>query len=455
MSFTELKQYLETLEGKKGQMTYIDEPSCSVVIKNNNLKPFRIDFTSFRKSIEDILENVEEFKKHTKYNEANWRKLIETLFSDPEAKALGGTQTRPYFSALASILSKFSKQKFDPDIVDFDSEVLKSAISFLKEIENEYSRFPKSAKNNSKFKGRNIIYYGAPGTGKSYDLRNLQNIFRTVFHAEYQNSDFIGSYRPYIENGQITYSFNPGPFIDAYIEAISNSDQEINLIIEEINRGNCASIFGEVFQLLDRDKNGSSEYEIKPERSCAEYISQKLNEKSIQVNANDVRIKIPSNLSIHATMNSSDQGVTTVDSAFKRRWEFEYKTIIFNENEHPYLDEKNIEYLNDFYSYKQVAESINDILLSEGIEEDRLIGQFFLNQHELLDVNIKRTITGKLFLYLWDDVLRHGSRQIIFNVEDFKSLREVMTGFLNGKNVFSELLSSKLLELHAVLRENE
>lgn len=287
--------------------------------------------------------------------------------------------------------------------------------------------------------GRNIIVYGAPGTGKSFSLNEKPNPFRTVFHSDYQNSDFVGSYKPYKAENGITYKFVPGPFIDAFVHAYLNPNQKVSLIIEEINRGNCAAIFGEIFQLLDRKENGESEYQIDPEASLRDYLTLEKGLPEL------IKLHLPSNLSLFATMNSADQGVSVVDSAFKRRWEFEYLQIDLDDVKHPHLSNPVIRYNGKELSFKIIAKSINEVLSRNGFDEDRLLGQFFLNKVELRDTEkAMNSISRKVFLYLWDDVLRHNERSLIFNVSEYENFSKIVLAFNNGKEIFSKSIEEAI-----------
>lgn len=183
---------------------------------------------------------------------------------------------------------------------------------------------------NKKMIGYNKIYYGIPGCGKSYKVKKYleakkvsqENIFRTTFYLDYSNSDFVGQILPRVNGNKVNYVYNPGPFTKALTRALNTTDM-VYLVIEEINRGNAAAIFGDLFQLLDRKKEtdengieGESEYPI-----TNEFIESYLKEKVDGYSKNIVYI--PNNLTILATMNTSDQNVFPLDTAFKRRWDLE------------------------------------------------------------------------------------------------------------------------------------
>jgi len=263
--------------------------------------------------------------------------------------------------------------------------------------------------------GKNLIVYGAPGTGKS---RYLEDLFgrenRVVFHQEYTYFDFVGSYKPvplYKEgvdlktiSGEsfaygepvIDYQFVPGPFLTVFIKAWLNPGKMYTLLIEEINRANAASVFGEVFQLLDRTSDGSGEYSIIPSKELLNYLLSIEKMKPYITNG----LLMPSNMNIVATMNSADQGVTLLDAAFKRRWEFEYLKIAVSGAVHEkYL----LQYGGKRVYWGDLVTAINDKLKEMRVEEDRLVGPYFIRPDEVG----KSAATYKILLYLWDDVLRH------------------------------------------------
>lgn len=304
---------------------------------------------------------------------------------------------------------------------------------------------------------RQKIIYGAPGTGKSYelqrqvteDLKILEtNTKRVTFHPNYSYQQFIGTYKPTPiykdvasevklynstkreelsvgENKEpiIDYTFVPGPFLSLLIEAMKEENREIPymLIIEEINRASVASVFGDIFQLLDRDKDGTSEYEIEFNADVTNYlISRGIDEKSI---------RIPNNLFIWATMNSADQGVMPLDSAFKRRWSFEYLEL---DKKADVVSKLSVKFLDQEYSWNKFRNILNDKLISLSIPEDKLIGPFFLKESELKDNN---AIKNKLLIYLKDDVVRHNP-ETLFTKRTFSG---IIKEYDAGKNVFVDL----------------
>lgn len=273
--------------------------------------------------------------------------------------------------------------------------------------------------------GKNLIVYGAPGTGKS---RMLEDEFgrapltrRVVFHPEYSYFDFIGTYKPvpvydhddkelFTVDGRkmksgtpyIDYQFVPGPFTQVLVEAWLDPANMHTLLIEELNRSNAASVFGEVFQLLDRNSGGSSEYLFEPPQELREY----LNHVGIEPFIRD-GVGLPSNMNIVATMNSADQGVNIIDSAFKRRWNFKYLRIDIDNAVHK---DAEIRYAGQNITWGIFITAVNEKLKYLRVNEDRLIGPYFIKPSELHN----KSAIDKLLLYLWDDVLRHKRAQGAF-----------------------------------------
>lgn len=257
-----------------------------------------------------------------------------------------------------------------------------------------------------------LIVCGCPGSGKSTFLKKLlseqDHVTRITFYPDYDYSDLIGTYRPtpvyksenniqtitgeHFPKGvpYINYDFIPGPLIRCLIFAIKNPKTNIILIIEELNRTNCNAVFGDFFHLLDRDADGKSAYEL----SVSPELSDFLQQHSILS-----PLRLPKNLYIWGTMNSADQGVYPLDSAFRRRWHFVYKGY----NEPCVYDGDVIQYGGDSMTWGAFRKKINNFLIGLDIHEDKLIGPYFLSQLELSKPEI---VANKLFLYLWEDVLR-------------------------------------------------
>lgn len=337
-----------------------------------------------------------------------------------------------------------------------------------------------------------IIYYGAPGTGKSHKIKeqlegvSKENIFRTTFHPDSDYSTFVGAYKPTMEKdceclygkdelinkltelkeqgvtyspqkfgakywyslkqltladkkdillacgmsdnytvefdkgiavgeellkgtkkSRIVYNFIPQTFLNAYMQAYRKPDENVYLIIEEINRGNCAQIFGDLFQLLDRDEYGVSEYTIKADADLKAFLVDEMGKDNDAIK--DGELCLPSNLYIYATMNTSDQSLFPIDSAFKRRWDWEYEPIKY----------KNTDWFIDIqgetYSWVSFQKEINKRIFDATSSEDKMLGDYFVNPSD--GVITEKMLLNKILFYLWNDVCKDGEGDI-FKVSD-------------------------------------
>lgn len=289
-------------------------------------------------------------------------------------------------------------------------------------------------------KGYNKIIYGAPGAGKSASVSEIvgENYIRTVFHPETQYSDFIGCLKPHKDNGSgsITYSFRKGPFIQILVKALLDPNTNYFLVIEELNRANTAAVFGEVFQLLDRDKDGKSEYPILIQDE--DLYDALMSVTGLESNEfiSKRQLIIPSNLSIIATMNSSDQAVFPLDTAFKRRWIFKYLPIDFMNcasGEIP-IYHTNLPKVE----WKILAQAINTVLVQLKVQEDKLIGPWFIKDSDLTIDTVKDTLIGKICSYLWDDALKYKSHNDEIFKRDIHSYGQLHQIYSNGEAIFSE-----------------
>ena len=315
---------------------------------------------------------------------------------------------------------------------------------------------------------KNKIFFGVPGCGKSYHIeheilgknegsttyKNYVKVVRTTFYQDYSNTDFVGQILPKVskndnEKDIVEYIFNPGPFTLALIQAISHPNKKVALVVEEINRGNAPAIFGDIFQLLDRDENGISEYGI-VNVGMMDY----LNNYEFIIDGKRVRyrfdeIKIPGNLDIFATMNTSDQNVYTLDTAFTRRWE---KERIPNEFGGHDIEKMLVPGLQNC-TWGQFVKIINNHIKNnlEGLQvnEDKQVGAFFIKEHDLLkkdetarDEKIK-AFAYKVLEYLWDDVSKL-DHSIIFNPM-YKTFEDLVKGFVkNGVAIFADKIKVEL-----------
>lgn len=296
------------------------------------------------------------------------------------------------------------------------------------------------------------IYYGAPGTGKSNEIKLLTGegkdgvkfskdfTFRTTFHPDSDYSSFVGAYKPIWEKdadngqGKIIYDFRPQTFLKAYLKAWLNPTENVALVIEEINRGNCAQIFGDIFQLLDREDNGLSKYPIEADidmqgfiknvfggkveefgkktiseedkAAIDEYYSKHYDNAFEKIKNGEI-LTLPKNLSILATMNTSDQSLFPMDSAFKRRWEWIYQPIVEGKDEQGrplkwYIqvdDEKGV----DWWEF---LEAINLEIADLTSAEDKKLGYFFCTPDGDDKIISAKRFVGKVIFYLWNDVFK-------------------------------------------------
>lgn len=270
----------------------------------------------------------------------------------------------------------------------------------------------------------NILLYGVPGSGKSHEIKtkycpNEKYMERVVFHPDYTYSDFVGQILPRVINESLKYVFTPGPFTKMLKRSINDPSHMYYLVIEELNRGNAPAIFGEVFQLLDRKEEG-------------EYPENEVGESEYGISNGDVAfevygdvtqpVKVPSNMSILATMNTSDQNVFTLDTAFQRRWDMRH--IKNNILEAGHSLEK---IAGTGISWGAFATVINDLVIDVNVDiassEDKRLGAYFIKKKEL---NIDR-FPQKVLKYLWDDAFKM-DKDSIFKSE-YKSLEDVIIAY--------------------------
>jgi hypothetical protein len=283
----------------------------------------------------------------------------------------------------------------------------------LKPIINEDNISLNPSKNMN-----NKIFYGAPGTGKSHKLNDIYDKYpknqreRITFHPDFDYASFVGGYKPITdEHDVIKYQYVPQAFAKIYVDAWKGFAEGKNFIlaIEEINRGNCAEIFGDIFQLLDRN----SEYTVTPSDELRKYLLKAFHEHG-GANAPGLvdGLKLPDNLKIYATMNTSDQSLFPMDSAFKRRWDWEYVPICYEEktpegkenksyNFKVYLEDNRFFKWNDFISVVN-KEKIED---NDNLGMDKSVGNYFIKPNGDDKITLEAFINKVLF-YLWNDVFK-------------------------------------------------
>ena len=260
---------------------------------------------------------------------------------------------------------------------------------------------PVMSNNKEQNKGvdfRQIIFFGTPGSGKSYRVKLLtekKRVHRTTFHPDSDYASFVGCYKPTMKDGEISYSFSPQVFTEAYVDAWKNPEEEVYLVIEEINRGNCAQIFGDLFQLLDRNSDGYSDYRIKADSDLRDYLYSQLGKGNEGIKNGE--LCLPPNLRIFATMNTSDQSLFPMDSAFKRRWDWEYIPVDYNEIRSDFvitIGEKK-------YHWLEFLKIVNERIRKATDSEDKQMGNFFIKTNVSED-----EFKSKVMFYLWNEVCR-------------------------------------------------
>lgn len=296
---------------------------------------------------------------------------------------------------------------------------------------------------------RQIIYYGAPGTGKSHTIKKEEDegkitCIRTTFHPDSDYATFVGCYKPHKIKGtnDLTYEFVEQAFLEAYKQAWMNPKEEIALVIEEINRGNCAQVFGDIFQLLDRSDDGWSTYPIKADTDIAEHLKElhipgyaatmKLR-FGLDKEGNDRYpdrdwfgfMALPPNMSILATMNTSDQSLFPIDSAFKRRWDWKYIKIKKGKDKNGkelgwniQIEDANGEPVKIIkeetkLSWWEFIQKVNEIIASMTSSADKQLGYFFCKPSKKANETDEKptiitadTLVGKVIFYLWNDVFK-------------------------------------------------
>ena len=283
-----------------------------------------------------------------------------------------------------------------------------------------------------KIKSYNRIVFGAPGTGKSFQLKqestdgnHFANIERVTFHPDYSYGQFVGSYKPVSDDdGRIRYEYVPGPFMRTLVKALESgkngdSAEKFLLIVEEINRAKVAAVFGDMFQLLDRTDAGDSVYEIQASEDVRRYLARELG----GTKENYTSIKIPNNMYIWATMNSADQGVFPMDTAFKRRWEFTYLSINANEKKIAIEDLPIINGDAKIIKWNILRKSINNMLLKEcKVNEDKLLGPFFISGEVFKNATSNtdaffEAFNSKVLMYLFEDAGKMHQKKLFAGID--------------------------------------
>jgi hypothetical protein len=391
-------------------------------------RAFKLSNDDLRKALTEILDywddwDAAELNNNSKDPDATLVEFKEH-FSAGAHKVLANDQRRGFLHFISAIAFTATHDiPFDEAAsrVPLKKEDYEAALELVSEIQknskivSQGAIKPATLDSTDAFLtgGENVIFYGAPGTGKSNKVNEKiktagKKPFRTVFHPDLQNSDFFGCLKPQMDGENVRYAFSPGPFMKALAEAYRTPGEPVFLVIEELNRAAAAAVFGDLFLLLDRDDDGKGEYDVSfPSPESEEWFET-------ATGVAHQALLVPSNLFIYATMNSADQGVYPIDTAFRRRWRQEYLPLDYDKgpegdvsyvdaagNHHPLAWREFVKLLNRYLASSQTLD----------IAEDRLLGQWFVKKKELDGDGIP----DKVLLYLWDDLLRHEGREHIFD----------------------------------------
>lgn len=355
----------------------------------------------------------------------------------------------------------FVSSEWRPDRADARKPLIDWIFALMQEIKfstGYQSEFP-----------RNRILFGAPGTGKSFTLNREKDLLladggeyeRVTFHPDYSYANFVGTYKPVPckdsdDKDAITYSYVPGPFMRTYVKALQNSKTDTPkpflLVIEEINRANVAAVFGDVFQLLDRGDDEVSEYPIQASEDIKKYLAGELGGSPDDYS----EIRLPDNMFIWATMNSADQGVFPMDTAFKRRWDFTYLGI--DDSEAGIVGKKVVLGQGDYrriVEWNALRKAINNELLTYKVNEDKLMGPYFISKKnlpegEMIDPAVfTRIFKNKVIMYLFDDAAKQ-KRITLFGGCDEKAKNQyskICREFdAKGVYIFCEGISSQFID---------
>ena len=430
----------------KGQVKIMDEDRLCFLVKSESRGTYGLRTIS--KQL--LREYVAYFKLHPNNNANQAREDL-----------CGKTDLDKFEYGYSATLMRMAKMVINPE-----SQIIRSQSNTKHIANHHHAKFPLQQ-----------IYYGAPGTGKSYEINNFTKIYstiRTTFHPDSDYSTFVGAYKPVmqkvdlrdlsghivegVQEDRIVYTFVKQAFLKAYLGAWQKyayggeTAEPQFLVIEEINRGNCAQIFGDLFQLLDRSDNGFSTYPIESDSDLQNEIEKAFAdggeyalENELDVDdavdgytsnygktlSDDIKngrvLLLPNNLYIWATMNTSDQSLFPIDSAFKRRWDWRYVKI---------ADARKgwkIQCGNEYCDWWTFVENINTRIAKETSSDDKKLGYFFCKPPKDSDTITEDKFVGKVLFYLWNDVFKDGDISL-FKVSDDEKVEICFDAFYGNDN---------------------
>lgn len=393
------------------------------------------------------------------HKNALWSEALKAMFKDD----IGNTDI------LVNMINNFTEVSIKDDIISLKPDAPSVPYDFIHldvdaKDKRVFFEFFGKIKDNTFLTSKEKfplqqIFYGAPGTGKSHsieDKTNGKSKIRTTFHPDSDYSTFVGCYKPFKANGSpsITYEFVPQAFVKAYVEAWKKYKEpisrEVFLVIEEINRGNCAQIFGDLFQLLDRDNNGFSKYRIDADSDLQRYLQKAFDGITFEDQFADIKsgekLCLPNNLHIWATMNTSDQSLFPMDSAFKRRWEWEYVPVNHEDAKrfHVFIGGKS-------YNWDDFIKAVNKKVFDATQSADKQLGNRFCKSDGLINSGesdekkqeymiFSNQFVSKVMFYLWEEVCKDAPEDEQIN---FMRLKEKITSTSSEYFTFQELYEEK------------
>lgn len=391
--------------------------------------------------------------------------LLSIFKSEQDKETLTSSETKRFFEEPVKVFNAddyvyFTSQWINKSkngrklsLVNFNKFLSEISSNTLRIIEDGeiYKLLEVKQTQKGRFYNKNVIFFGAPGTGKSHEVKEIlkdvspENFQRIIFHPDYDYTSFVGGYKPVTvfneekKEHEVQYNFQPEVFTNMYVKAWQNEQKHFYLAIEEINRGNCAEIFGDIFQLLDRNP----EYSITPSDNLRKYLEITLGFENEGIKSG--KMIMPENLTILATMNTSDQSLFPMDSAFKRRWEWEYVPILnpINTGDVSSDSFKFVVKLNDKEGFRWIdfMTEVNKHIEVPYIGMDKCLGNYFIKPDKKDTIEIKSFI-HKVIFYLWNDVFKDEENEIFENKTTYHSFFPIET---NGNSKIRNIL--KLLNV--------
>lgn len=399
-------------------------------VRDIQLNPSTIDLTPYNGNRNDSLQHIPK-KKH-------YESLLGMIL-----------YKNPFLTEAFSFLNLDVKEQKIPDDMWHESE------------DEAYQVTVKKGKSEEKadILGINRIYFGAPGTGKSYAIQQFikehgiayyhnkvdcPNVFRITLHPEFSYTDFIGQVMPVVtpmaegsDQTRIEYTFKPQIFTKALKFAFDHNKEPVFLILEEMSRANVAAVFGDIFQLLDRDEDGESEYRIDNDLIANEVFKDPSR-----------KVYLPNNLFILGTVNANDQNVFVMDTAFKRRFEFEYmdaQRVVTDDTGKPLNNFKFQFAENISFDWVTLYQTLNKFITNQqdeglGLDEDKQVGQFFIKFRKNDESYNYNQFSGKLLEYLWNDVQKATYSDVSLFKREFASFSQIYQAVRKKENIFSNQL---------------